>query len=506
MRFKKIILMLILVLSLSICFNINKPKEIQTINENDLYSNSFNGISYGVNIPGTKDGIFKLCYDNLYFYNATNNGSIYRVNLNSQPFTPLLVRGNLGVVCDIDAVYDPKGDLIFLATVEYNNAIMKFNTSILTYQKVVSSTWIPQKLSVEYFKIPGWERIDLAWRTASNVFYWNSNDKIIENIGPDFFGVIDVQYSERYVLYYNSTEIHLYDTLTDSIKTMIFDVGITSAFLDTSREYIIYAQDDDYDYDADGKIVQYDYTNTLVDYIYLNLDYPKDVWCTANYIYFLERGYWSSSSMIYRYSYYYSSPDIHYYSKVSEANGNMWSDKIESQNMQFRDDKLGVYWGDTNGLFIINGRDCDPPEKIEWMGLINETIYTVDNWYVTWWNSEDLNGIQDYELIVSESENFTIYDTYWVLESNTSSYTSLEFTEMEYGNYYYKIRARDTIGIDPNEDANIGEWSNILHIAYPPPGGNRVPVIIGYPLLLLGLVSFLSIISLITKIKKYIYF
>ncbi|HEC38087.1 hypothetical protein LCGC14_0762000 [marine sediment metagenome] len=471
-------------------------KEMQTTTiEEDIQSSGFIEISYGVNISGTEDGIFSLCRDNLYFYNATNNGSIYRVNLNSLPFTPILVRGNLGNVYDIDAAYEISGDLIYLATAEYNNAIMELNTNTLVYKKIVSSTWIPRELSVEYWNNLGFERIDLTWRTASNVFYWNSLDNIIENIGPDFFGVIDVQYSEKFVLYYNSTEIRLYDRLLDSIELYIYDTGITSAFLDTSRDYIIYAQDDDYDYDADGKIVQYDYANTLVDYIYLNLDYPVDVWCTANYIYWVERGYWSGSSMIYRYSYYYNSPDTHYYSKVSKIGINQWIDRMEFQNMQYLDDKLGVYWVDYYGLFVINGADRIPPEKIEWMsGGVNETVYTVNDWSVSWWNSEDLNGIEDYELLVSKTDNFSNYDTYWVSESEGFIYTSLEFSDMEYGDYYYKIRARDTIGTDSSEESNIGEWSDTFHISYPTPESDGISTIAGYPLL------FISVISLVTML------
>ncbi len=500
MEFKKIIPILGIILSLSIGFNIDTLKETQTIIREDVYSSGLVGISYGVNIPGTEDGIFSLCIDNLYFYNTTNNGSIYRVNLNSQPFTPSLIRGNLGDVYDIDASYGPNGDMVFLATAEYNNAIMKFNTSILAYQKVVSSTWIPRELSVDFDYRFG--RIDLSWVTVSNVFYWNTVDQIIKNIGSDFYSVLDVQFSDIYVLYYNSTEIRLYNRLSDSIELNIYDTGITSAFLDSSREYIIYAQDDDYENVADGKIVQYDYANTLVDYIYLNLDYPVDVWCTSNYIYWVERGYWSGNSLIYRYSYYYDSPNTHYYSKVSKIGVNQWIDRIEFQDMQFGYDKFGVYWVDYNGLFVINGADRTSPEKVEWMGT-NEN-YTSNHWDVSWWNSEDLNGIEDYELIVSETEDFSIYDTNWVSESEIYSYTSLEFSDMEYGDYYYKIRARDTMGIDPNEESNVGEWSDILYISYPAPVDVGTPnnIIAGYPLLFLIGGFFISFLTLYRKIKK----
>lgn len=419
----------------------------------------------GIPIVGTTDNIFTLCKDNLYFYNSDNNGSIYRVNLNNQPFTPLLVRGGLGVVYDIDASYGPNGDMVFLATAEYNNAIMKFNTSILAYQKVISSTWIPQKLSVNFDY--RFENMFIAWRTASNVFAWNSVYKILRNIGPDFFGVIDVQCDGYDVLYYNSEEILIYSTSSTIPATelkRIVDTGITSVFWDTSREYIIYAQDDDYDNNADGRIVQYNYFTDEIIYIQSDIDYPVSVWATSDYVYWLERGYWSSRSIIYRYSYYYDSPNIHYYSKVSRAHGVSFADRIEFQD-EFTH-HLGVYWG-YNQLYVINRSDITPPDTIEWMNTQEIKIH--DTWSVTWWNSYDLNGIEDYELIVSKADNFSISDTYWISESEEYSYTSLEFSNMGYGDYYYKVRTRDTMGLDPTEESNIGEWSDILHISYPAP-------------------------------------
>jgi len=424
--------------------------------------------SPGIPILGTTENIFSLCKDNLYFYNTTNNGSIYRVNLNNQLFTPLLVRGGLGVVNDIDASYGPNGDMIFLATAEYNNAIMKFNTSILAYQKVISSTGIPQKLSVNFDY--RFVNMFIAWRTTSNVFAWNNVFNIIRNIGPNFFGVIGVQCDGYDVLYYNSEEILIYNTYSTIPATehkRIVDTGITSVFWDTSREYIIYAQDNDYDNNADGKIVQYNYFTDEIIYIQSDIDYPVSVWANSDYVYWLERGYWSSRSMIYRYSYYYNSPDTHYYSKVSRAHGVSSADRIE-----FQDDAnpflttLGLYWG-YNQLYVINGSDITPPDTIEWMNT--QEIKEHNTWSVTWWNSYDLNGIEDYELIVSKTDNFSNFDTYWISESEEYSSTSLEFSDMEYGDYYYKVRTRDTMGLDPMEESNIGEWSDILHISYPAP-------------------------------------
>ena len=500
---KTIILILLFVLPVFVglfTFTPVRADPIYTTDEILPKTSDYDDESPGSKIPGAIDDIFVLCLDTLYFYNSTNNGTLYKVYLNQQPFVPLVVRGHLGDVRDIDASYGPNGDLIFLATTEYNNGIMKLNTSILVYQKIVSSQWIPQKLSVEYWSMSGFERIDLTWRTTSNVFYWNSNDEIIKNIGPDFNGVIDVQYSDIYVLYYNSTEIRLYNRLSDSIAQYIWDDGITCAFLDTSRDYIIYAQDDDYETTPDGRIVQFDYIHSNVTNIKLNVDYPVSVWCTPNYIYWLERGYWSSHSMIYRYSYYYDSPDIHYYSKVSRAHGVSWADRIEFQSEQGSTQHvLGVYWG-YQQLYVVAGSDINPPDKIEWM-TSNNTV-TDNSWSITWWNSYDLNDINEYELRVSNTVDFSIYDTYMISESELS-YTSYSFSDIDYGVYYYKIRVSDTM-----EQPNLSEWNDILQISYPSPDNgdpldNGDPFEIpGYQFLVLFLSSFAAIGAIIVKKLK----
>ena len=468
---------------------------IYTTRENLPYTSDYYDESPGVKIPGAIDDIFVICRDTLYFYNSTNNGTLYKVYLNQQPFTPLVVRGHLGDVRDIDASYGPNGDLIFLATAEYNNGIMKLNTSTLVYQKIISSQFIPQKLSVSYDY--RFSSMFITWRTASNVFYWDTVDYTIYNIGPNFYSVIDVQYSEIYVMYYNSTEIRLYSTLSDSITHYIWDDGITSAFLDTSRGYIIYAQDDDYDTTPDGRIIQFDYIHSIFTNIELNVDYPVSVWCTPNYVFWIERGYWSGRSMIHRYSYYYDSPDIHYYSKVSRAHGVSWADRIEFQSEQYSNQHvLGVYWG-YQQLYIINGSDITPPDKIEWD--TNNNTFTYDHWSITWRNSYDLNDIDEYELQVSNTINFSIYNTCMILESELS-YTSHSFTDMDYGVYYYRIRASDMM-----EQPNLSEWSEILQISYSPPApdtGNPF-AIPGYQFLVLFLSSFAMIgLIIVKKFKK----
>ncbi|MBA7530306.1 hypothetical protein ES705_22509 [subsurface metagenome] len=514
MRNKKTILLIligIVTLSFSILFisgnDYIKDTDVGILKTNDYYDES-----YGIPITGATDNIFSMCewsgdmeHTFLYFYNTSLDGSLYKVDLNNIA-SPILVRGYLGVVYDIDTSYAPGGDMIFFATSGYDNAIMKMNATTLVYEKILSSTSIPLKLSVEYDY--RWNSMFIAWRTASNVFAWNAVTKITYNLETGFYGVIDVQCEGYEILCYNSEEILIHNTqFTPTLRKSINDVGIKSVFWDTYRDYIVYAQDDDYSTTKDGKIIQVDYSDLSVITIQTEIDYPVSVWCTGNYIYWLERGYWSGHSMIYRYSYYYNSPpETHYYSKVSSATGNMWADRIEFSDSGYSHIKLGVYWG-YDQLYVVNSSDITPPDTIEWMPKTGyDKTVSYDSWSITWWNSWDLNGIEDYELIVSETEDFSNYDTYWVSESEYS-YTSLEFSDMGYGDYYYKVRTRDTMGIDPMEESNIGEWSAILKVSYPDPTNPIDPVdpngIPSFnPLIIIGIIGSISVISAIVIRKR----
>ena len=477
MKNKKIVGLLILgiIISFSILF-IYENDYVENVDAKLLKTNDYYDESPGIPILGTTENIFSICqwngdmeHHNLYFYNISLGGSLYKVDLDNPQFVPILVRGYLGDVYDIDTSYAPNGDMIFFATGEYDNAIMKMNMTTLVYEKILSSPLLPLKLSVDFDY--RFRSIFIAWRTEYNVYAWNTVTKEIYNIETDFYSYFDertVQCDGYDILYYNSEEIIIYSThIVQKEWKRIVDTGITSVFWDTTRDYIIYAQDDDYTNYANGKIIQYDYLTDEIIYIQSNVDYPISIWCTSNYVYWLERGYWSSRSMIYRYSYY--GYDTHYYSKVSRAHGVMWADRIEFQNeYSYSLNRLGMYWG-YEQLYIINGSDITPPDKIRWMGADMVRIVNYDSWSISWWDSYDLNGIEDYELIVSETEDFSNYDTYWISEPEEHSYASLEFSDMEYGDYYYKVRTRDTMGLDPMEESNIGKWSNILKITYPNP-------------------------------------
>jgi len=507
MKNKKTKLILLVLLGVFICSFSNLF--IQDNNKNNdtrlLKTNDYDDESAGILIAGATENVFSICqgyeHSYLYFYNTSLDGSLYRIDLDNYLFTPTLIRGNLGNVYDIDSAYAPYGDMIFFATSEYDNAIMKMNVSLLVYEKILSSAWTPLKLSVDYDY--RFESMIIVWITASNVFYWNNVDQIIENIETDFFNVIDIQCDWNDILYYNDEEIVLYDAWEFANPheiARINDAGITSAFLDESREYIIYSQDDDPSSSIkDGKVIQFDYSDFSVTTIQSGIDYPVSVWCTGNYIYWLEKAYWSSRSMIYRYSYYYDSPDIHYYSKVSRAHGVSWADRIEFEN-DFNQNQLGVYWG-YNQLYVINSSDITPPDTIEWMGSL-DIISDYDYWDITWWNSWDLNEIKEYELIMSKTENFSTYDTFLIQESELS-YTSFDFLDMEYGNYYYKIRAIDNIDRVNENYPNIGEWSDILHVSYLEPESEQLlPEISGYSILLIGLAIVIVTLLLIIKSKR----
>ena len=502
---KKISLILTIIFLCGFILNIERSRR-NLLFSNTIHSSDIIEEDGGIHIEGTEYSVFSICGDYLYFYNSTNNGSIYIMELTYvyySSYSPQLVVNNLGDVIDIDVEHGLVLDIIFLATVEYNNAIMKYDIYYATYEKILSSQWTPRKISVEYWCAyigsTLFTRTDIVWRTASNVFYWNSLDKIIENIGPDFYGVIDVQYNDRYVLYYNSNEIRLYNRLYGTTDLYIYDTGITCAFLDANRESIIYGADDDYDYFPDGKIIQYNYDTDEITNIQYDVDYPSDIWCTANHIYWIEMGYWGGTSIIYRYSYY--GYDTHYYSKVSGIKNQGYADEIEFQHYpNIQEEHFGAYSCGHYGIYVINGADMFPPDKIDWMGgtTCNKTV-DYDNWIVSWQNSYDLNGIEDYELIISETEDFSNFDTYWVLKSEEHSYTSLVFSDMEYGHYYYKVRAMDTMGRDPQEESNIGEWSDTLKISYLSPEiGNQITNIL--PAIIISV----SIIGVVISIVVYI--
>jgi len=198
--------------------------------------------------------------------------------------------------------------------------------------------------------------------------------------------------------------------------------------------------------------------------------------------------------MIYRYSYYYNPPNTHYLSKVSRAHGVSWADKIEFQKESYPNEHvLGVYWG-YQKLYLVNGSDITPPDRIDWMGG-NETS-SYDFWSVSWWNSYDLNTISYYELQVSNTLDFSNPDIYYANESTT--YSSYEFSDMEHGTYYYRIRAIDTM-----EHPNYGEWSEILKIVYSEeetPGNPLNPFIIpGYHFLIIIMSSIITIGVIIKK-------
>lgn len=493
MKNKKIKLILLVLTGMFICSFLfpfiqnNKNDTINFPKTNEYYDES-----PGIPIVGTTKNIFSICQASgyLYFYNTSLNGSLYRIDLDNQIFTPVLIRGNLGFVRDIDTSYAPDGDIIFFATDEYDNAIMKMNVTTLVYEKILSSTGIPLKLSVRYHATFG--LLKMAWVTSNKVFYWNAVDKLIKTIETDFSGVIDIQCSKdgNDILYYNDEEIVIYDSIFGSPHEIvrISNTGITSAFKKLYDDIIVYSRT--------GEIILFDYSDSTEIIIQAKKDSPVSVWCTANYVYWLEQGYWSESAMIYQYATFGDNLCF----KVSRAHGVPRAERIEFQFEASSNQRvLGVYWG-YNQLYVINSTDITPPDTIEWMPRsdYNETVND-NSWSITWWNSWDLNGIKDYELIVSKTEDFSEYDTYWISESEEYSFTSIEFSDMEYGDYYYKIRTTDNARFSYFDDPNIGEWSVILKVSYPNPKSEQeIP---GYSILLISLTIGIIILIILKRGK-----
>ena len=479
-----LVLIGIITLSFSILFiprnDYIKDTDVGILKTNDYYEES-----PGIPIVGTTKNIFSICqgyeHSYLYFYNTSLDGSLYRIDLDNQIFTPTLIRGNLGIVYDIDTSYAPNGDMVFFATSEYDNAIMKMNVSLLVYEKILSSTGIPLKLSVNYDYRFGLHKV--AWITTNDIFCWTGYNQIIDNIETDFFNAIDIQCDDSNdILYYNDEEIVLYDTweFADPHEIVrISSTGITSAFNKFHSDIIVYSQT--------GEIILFDYSDSTETIIQAKEYLPVSVWCTGNYIYWLEQGYWSEQSIIYQYA--ISGDNLCF--KVSRAHGIYWADRIEFEN-DFNQNQLGVYWG-YDQLYVINSSDITPPDTIEWMPRsdYNETVND-NSWSISWWNSWDLNGIKEYELIVSKTEDFSEYDTYWISESEEYG-MSLDFSDMEHGNYYYKIRAIDNTSFNYFDDPNIGEWSAILKVSYPDPANPNIPSF--NILIIIGVIGSISVIS-----------
>ena len=489
----KIILLIgIITLSFLILFilgnNYIKDTDVGIIKTNDYYEESS-----GIPIVGTTENIFSICQTSgyLYFYNTSLGGSLYRIDLDNQIFIPILIRGNLGTVYDIDTSYAPNGDMVFFATSEYDNAIMKMNVTTLVYEKILSSTGIPQKLSVNYDYRFGLHKV--AWITTNDIFCWTGYSQIIDNIETGFFNAIDIQCDgSNDILYYNDEEIVLYDTweFADPHEIVrISNTGITSAFNKFHSDIIVYSRS--------GEIILFDYSDSTEIIIQAKEYLPVSVWCTANYVYWLEQGYWSEQSMIYQYAIYGDNLCF----KVSRAHGVPRADRIEFQFEESSNQHvLGVYWG-YDQLYVINSSDITPPDTIEWMPRsdYNETVND-NSWSISWWNSWDLNGIKEYELIVSKTEDFSEYDTYWISESEEYG-ISLDFSDMEHGDYYYKIRATDNTSFNYFDDPNIGEWSATLKVSYPNPVDPvRIPSF--NPLITIGIIGSISTISAIIIRKR----
>ncbi|MFX1273630.1 MAG: hypothetical protein ACFFBP_13600 [Promethearchaeota archaeon] len=454
-------------------FNVNIDEGKREV-ELSLRNSSYNDESPGYYVDEIPDGIFDIYDHYLYYYSdVSNNGSIYVIDLDYLDFIPFLVQENLGNVIDIDV----ESNAIYLATSEYNNGIMRLDLGTLSYRKLVSSPYTPLKISSDHF----FGDIDIIWITTSNgitpddIYHWSDSEGSLNIVAQDI-NPIGIQMVNKRAIYYNSNLINLYNTGSKSIELTINSVGILSAFFDEPRDSIVYSQDDDYDETPDGQIRKYDLSSSSTIIIKNDCNYPIDVCCTSNYIYWIERGYWSSHTMIYRYSYYYTPPDTHYISRVSRAHGNLHSDKIRFEPIQYMEENYGAYWGSNYNLYIINGSDTNPPEKIDW-STSDKTVY-VDNWEIRWAPSYDLNGIQYYELWESTSSDFSSYTVYWI------SSTEIELSNKPLGNYYYRIRANDSMDY---EESNIGEWSDILTISYQQrtysePEGTTIP---GYPLIVL---------------------
>ncbi len=447
--------------------------------------------SSGIYIGKTNEyDIVIISGNELYYINDTNNGTLYKVNLDDPTFTSNLVRGNLG---DIRDMCKSEEDM-YLATYEYNSAIMKLDLDTLMYSKIDSSpSGVPLKISA-YLGLT--HRLDLLWTTYNDVYHCTNStglwvtSLVLDGIYPEG---VDIDYTTD-AIGYNSTNIWTINMISKTYNLRVTSTDINSVCINGDEIYYVRGQYNDL---KNGQIRKYDISESTTTMIKNDCDYPTDVEYASGYVYWIDKSYWSTDAMIYKC--YYNGD---YLTKISRAYGNSFSGKIEFMSNQ----EYGVYY-DTwsfieSNIYVVNGSDITPPETIEWNSF-NETI-DFNSWHIIdWEKSYDLNGIQDYELLVSNVEDFSIYNTYWIPDDGelSHSYQRYDFSNMGYGDYYYKIRTRD----NNLPTSNIGVWSDILKISYPEPEESKEteePSIPGYPLILLYAIGIISVIYIIRNQQK----
>ncbi|MEE9379355.1 MAG: hypothetical protein V3V33_15125 [Candidatus Lokiarchaeia archaeon] len=89
-------------------------------------------------------------------------------------FTSSLLFSNLGSVNDISVACN---ELIFLATNEYNNAIMKLDLETQQYEIITNShSETIYHITVDYISIPEWNHTRIAYSSFNYVYFWERNE------------------------------------------------------------------------------------------------------------------------------------------------------------------------------------------------------------------------------------------------------------------------------------------------------------------------------------------
>lgn len=362
----------------------------------------------------------------------------------------------------------------------------------MNYETIYDTSTTAKFISVFYEEFFSIRKIFLVWIDLTNkVYFFEEGDVSPTEITPPNFNedygsyTKNIQIGESKILLFNRTHIFLYEDYGTSFdQTFYGGNNILKAFLDEQREYVVYAVDVR-DGNRDGKIYRLDYNTGISTLIKDGCDIPVDIYCTTNFIFWLESGWMDSGAKISRNSYYYDDEHpLGFYSKVSKIESSSVRLMAYEDSMDTKRKGKCVYFDRFDGLFIINNKDDESPywEYDDWITPDYNT--TDDDWTIRWNVPIDLNIIPGYEIRVYMTPDLFGFNQYFTED------TELTFSDMDYGSYYFKIIVNDSEHYLEMNEAESG----ILNINYyvsildPPPfifipGFNAIL----FPAILLGI-------------------
>lgn len=414
----------------------------------------------GVLLPGTNNlECVAMVEGSLFYVNATNNGTLYRINMTQTTYTPQIILSNLGVINDLAGENVSGVAILYFSTATYGKAIMRLNTSSMFYEKVLSETETPYMLGIHH----SGPTLTILYQTINDKIKVSWPNGTLETLHTNFLNLLGLRFYLNTFIFYNESQIYCHYYNIYGCKKVITDTGIRSAIPVTP--YIIYAQDPAQDSSYDGKIKQYNIETGLAPIVVKDgFEFP------ASMAYSPTGGiwYWITQALyedlyVFRLSDYSSTCEGSNTGVISIATvvdkGTYYDSDLDlligdCGNYRYK----SVVWNQDMGLYIAPGQDDTAPSKVTFVTTSgNETTNSWD----LWWNTAtDLNAFKmKYELWESQNPDFQNKTTSIITN------TSQTFKDKNSGTYYYKVRAND--GAKSCYDAgNNGEWSNVINLTY----------------------------------------